>query len=407
MAANTSAVQARKFNAALFHIAQKMPAMVNHLTGEAPKQQADQGKTQTDPGAPIVRITDLSKDAGLTVSVDIQHRISKRPTMGDRKLEGRGDNLTFATDNIKIDQTRHMVDVGGRVTQKGTGIMLTPAASRALSEYYTRLEDERLVFHAAGARGDIFEADDIIPPQGTPDLQDDLVNPLSAPAYNSKFYCGDATSVDSLDSSDKFGLAVVDNMWLSIQERKITMRPISMKGDKARHDSPFYLMNVSPKMWNDFYVSTTNKDWQTLMAAAMKRAQMFQHPIFSGDCLMYRNILIKPVQRYVGFNVGSGVEVRANDRPGTLSTETAGVPIHRGMLLGAQAIGQAWGNAVKNGKGNNRKHFSSHSKKVDHDNGQEESIAWMNGQKKLTFKDKLGYMQDHGVAVFDAAVSAS
>ncbi|EOV3367891.1 DUF4043 family protein, partial [Edwardsiella ictaluri] len=49
--------------------------------------------------------------------------------------------------------------------------------------------------------------------------------------------------------------------------------------------------------------------------------------------------------------------------------------------------------------------FGYHEERTDHDNGREISIRWINGLKKIRFRQKNGRVQDHGVMVVDSAVS--
>lgn len=398
-----AAQQAKLYNAALFALAQKQYSLTNMLTGKAPQGTSDINKKQTEAGAPIVRVTDLEKAKGDEVTVDIVHDINKEPTMGDTKLAGRGDSMTFASDTIKIDQTRHMVDSGGKMQKQTTGIQLDPTATKMLQGYYRRLEEERMLYHAAGARGTRYTKGMIIPTSDAVNFDRIMVNKVTAPTKNRHFFGGDATSVGNIDSSDLFSLAVVDAMWLAISEMDNPLQYISYEDDQAAHDTPFYVQFVSPRQWDDLYTSTSYKDWQQMQAQATKRATHFNHPIFKGDCLMYRGILIRPNLSYVEFGAGSNVKVSDGTAQAGETDDTAGVTIHRSILMGGQALACAWGNAAK--KSGGKSHFSAHSEDTDHNNSKEHSIAWMNGAKKLRFEDRDGYIEDHGVMVCDTAVS--
>jgi N4-gp56 family major capsid protein len=405
MANINAAQQAKVFNGALFALAQKQYSLTNLLMGKAPQGQSEIGKKQTDAGAPIVRITDLEKNKGQTVSVDIIHDINKTPTMGDDKVAGRGDSMTFASDEIAIDQTRHMVDSGGAMLRQSTGISLPPAATKLLQGYYKRLEEERLLYHLAGARGSRYTRSMILPNATDKNFDKYMINKVQAPTHSRHFYAGDATSLEDMDASDLFSLSVVDRIWLSIQEMDNPLQYINFTEDKGADESPFYTMFVTARQWDDFYQSTSNKDWQQMQATALKRSGMFNHALFRGECLMYRGILIKPMQRQVEFQAGEDVKVSQNVQAATETTVTAAVKTHRAIVLGAQALGQAWGNAAT--KKGGKSHFSSHTEDTDHENSKEHSISWMNGCKKLRFEDRDGYVHDHGVIVADTAVSTS
>ena len=388
-------------NAALFARAVKARTFTNILTGEAPKGTKDIGKQQTEPGAPIVRVTDLGKGEGTEVTVDIVHKLTKKPTMGNKRLAGRGDTIKFAEDTLAINQGRHMVDDGGRMIHQIMNQPIAQVSRSLLGTYFNDLDDELTLYHLAGARGDYFDpAEDIVPLEADPEFSEIIGNPLLPANYGQHFYGGDATAIDDLDSSDRMTLEVVDNLALTLREKSI-IRRMSFKSDDGKKDSPMNLLYVSPVQWFDLKASSSGKDWQEMMAKAMTRSKTWNHPVFKGDCIMRENILIKPMFRPVGFNVGSQVRVSRNDKAATTEIRQPGVKTERAILLGSQALGIAYGRS----KSTNGHHFGTHVEKEDHGAVEEVSINWMNGRKKLRFQDKLGYKRDHGVITIDTAVS--
>lgn len=109
---------ARKiFGAALFAATQRQPNLMNRLTGPAPQQSQAEAKLkgQSSPDFPLVRVTDLSKQAGDTVSVDMFNVIGGRPIMGDRNAEGKGEKLTSSSMDATINLVTKSVDVGGKM----------------------------------------------------------------------------------------------------------------------------------------------------------------------------------------------------------------------------------------------------------------------------------------------------
>jgi N4-gp56 family major capsid protein len=390
-------------NAALFAQTTRKPSFLNMLTGasQAPKGTGAIGRTQTDAGSPVVRVSDLTKGKGKEVTVDIIHALTKEPTMGDQRIAGRGDDLSFANDTLFIDQYRHLCDDGGLMVQQDTTHNLTEAARKSLMEYYKKLMDEVAFYHFCGARGTSYERfKNIVPKETAAMFAKIMVNPLLAPTHGNKFYGGDANSVDSLDSSDIFSLESIDNMWLYLQELANPIPHISLTGDEQAGENPMYVQLVTARQWNDFYTSTSQKDWAQMAAGAMKRQAGFSHQLFKGDCVMYRNILVKPMTRRVHWSPGDQIEVCANDKNGTVGLQTAAVPVERSILLGAQGIATAFGKTKKK----NGAQFSINTEEVDHGNATETSIAWVQGIKKLQFKDGNGTKHDHGILTLDTAV---
>ena len=164
-------------------------------------------------------------------------------------------------------------------------------------------------------------------------------------------------------------------------------------------EDPWYVLNVTPRQWNDWYISTAGKDWQTMTANAMNRSKGFNHPLFKGQCAMWRNILVR---QYGGmpirFYTGDSVTVCNNDDAATTTTATAATNIDRAILLGGQALAMAFG--AQNGGS-----FNYHEEKEDHDNTTEISISWVNGMKKIRFANRNGRINDLGVMVLDTAIT--
>lgn len=400
--------QANKiFNAALFTEAVRRNSMTNMLTGGAPKvtsKNKTDARKQTESGAPIVRITDLAKSAGEEVTMDLFHQLGGLPTMGDRKLEGRVEALTSATFDLKINQGRKAVSSGGKMTQQRTSHDLVRVAKTMVGGWWSRLDDQMTLIHMAGARGDDAKADWAIPLATHPEFADIVVNPITPPTYDRHVIGGDAADFGSIDSADKFTLAEVDKLRLILDEMAFPLQPVSFEKDPMADDSPFHVLMVSPRQWNDFWTSTNGAMWRELTANAQTRRRDFNHPIFTGECAMWNGILIKKMTRPITFNTGSTVDLCTNSANAAVTQDTAGTKIERAVLLGAQAVATAFGRQGEKSKGGGM-YFGMVTKEVDFDNAKEHAVAWMNGKKKIRFAGTDGRINDHGVMALDTAVS--
>lgn len=400
----TSAQANKLQQVALFTAANRNRSFVNVLTEqqEAPKavNPDKKGTLQTSFTAPVVRITDLQKQKGDEVDMQIVHKLSKRPTMGDEKLAGRGENLGFADFSLKINQGRHLVDAGGKMSQQRFKHNLNKTARVLLGTYFNDLQDQCATVHLAGARGDFIADDTILPLAGHGEFGKIMINDVMPPTYDRHFYSGDATSFEQLDAADLFSLGTVDNIALFLDEMAHPLQPVKMSKDELKDEDPYFVLYVTPRQWNDWYTSTSGKDWQAMMVRAVNRSKGFDHPLFKGECAMWRNILIR---KYSGmpirFNTGSTVAVSNNDNVASVSNKTAGTTIDRALLLGGQALGNAYGTGEAGG------HFGYHEEKVDHGNGAEISVSWINGLKKIRFQQKDGRVNDHGIMVVDSAIT--
>lgn len=405
--ASNASIANKLFNAALFLEASRRPSFANIQTGAAPtlSGEARKAKGQTAAGAPIVRVTDLESSAGDEVTVDIFHQLRQKPVMGDKTIAGKGASLKYASFTLKIDQGRTMVDAGGRMSQQRTKHNLKMTAKTLLSPYFNRLADQISLVHLAGARGDHIDADWILPLASDTDFAEIMVNTVTPPTYDRHFYGGDATSIATIDSADKFTLSAIDKMRLALDEMAFPLQPIRMEGDPMAEDSPFHVMWITPRQWYDFWTATSGADWRALIVQARDRVAGWNHPLFRGDAVMWNNILVKKQPRPIRFNAGTVVSVCTNSADATLGTSTVagGVRVERAILLGAQALADAYGATGGAGGGY---YFGMNEEIVDHGNRNEMSVAWMNGKAKIRFQGTDGRVNDNGVMVLDTAVSS-
>lgn len=401
---SSNALTVKHFNAALFLESARTHTITNMLTDGVPTLKSEESKSsgkQTSSGAPIVRIDNLAKSQGDDVNVDIFHQLNMQPVMGDDTLAGKGGSLKYASMDLKIDQGRTMVDSGGRMSRQRTMHDLQKVARSLLTPYYGRLEEQLSAVHLAGARGDYNATDWLVPLESDAKFSKICVNPVKPPTFDRHFFGGDATSVDTLDSADLFDLAAVDQMRLALDEMAYPLQAIKYEKDSVSEENPFFVLLVTPRMWNDFYTSTSAADYRTMQSRAQTRKSDFKHAVFSGDCIMWNNILIRKQKSIIRFNTGTNVAICTDSADATVSTATAATNIERGMLLGAQALANAYGNVA--GKGSLP--FSWNDEPTDHKNKMEHSIAWMNGKAKIRFKGTDNRVNDHGVMVLDTAVS--
>src|SRR5690606_25075250 len=119
------------------------------------------------------------------------------PTTGDNRLEGKEEKLRFFSDTVQIDQMRHGVTAGGKMTQKRTIHNLRTVARNRLSEYWAKFVDEMLFIYVSGARG--INEGFFTPTTWAGHAE----NAIQAPDSGHLLYGGDATSKSDLDANDK------------------------------------------------------------------------------------------------------------------------------------------------------------------------------------------------------------
>ncbi len=411
------------FGAALFARTIQAPSMLTNITGKAPKQSDAEAKLkgQTAADMPVVRVTDLSKSAGETISIDCFDTINGKPLMGDVNAEGKGEKLSSSSMDISIDLSTKVVDAGGKMTQQRTLHNLRGIAMAQLGGYFPRLHNQTALVHMAGARGSMTGKDWVVPLASDSDFGDVVVNSIKAPTYN-RHYVVDGTGLTqggaqlgSIDSTDIWTLDHIDELSLLLDDMESPLQNVRVSDDPMADDDPIKgILYLSPRQWNQIKVNAggTSNNWRTFLQNAWNRKSYgTKHPLFSGEPGMWNGVLVRQMPRYsIRFAAGEETQIitEANRYTATESAQavnslTAGYGVERAVLLGAQAVAHVFGRNQSS-----EYHFSWHERKYNFDRNLEVGGDCMGGMSKVRFdfKDGDGNVEptDNGVIVIDSAI---
>lgn len=414
------ALAQKLFSVALFAQSQKAPGFSRSLTGgSAEKGQAlAKLKGQTSADMPVVRVTDLTKTAGDTISVDMFGIIGGKPLVGDQNAEGRGEKLSSSSMDISINLMTKSVDAGGKMTQQRTVHQLREIALAQLVSYFARLEDQSTLVHIAGARGFQAGQDWVVPLQSDPDFADIMVNSVRAPTFN-RHYVASGTGIvqggqqlGSIATTDLMKLEHIDALRTVIDEMEFPLQPVKIADDPAAADEPMYVLFVTPRQWSALLTATGSNTIRAFQQNAWNRASHgSKHPLFKGEVGMWNGILVKKMNRAIRFTTGTSTNIvtSANAATATETSQaiagaiTAQYAVDRAILLGAQALGTVYG---KNKTSDY--YFAWLERKYNFERNLEVAGDCMGGKAKLRFNYDVNGTPtptDHGVLVFDTAVT--
>lgn len=254
----------------------------------------------------IQQKTELESDAGDVVQFDLSVQLTGRPTSGDNRVKGREENLRFFSDTVNIDQLRHPVSAGGRMTRKRTVHNLRTIAKDRLSDFWAEYLDQLTFIYLSGARGinqDFYEDTDYAGFAG---------NALQAPDAQHLFYGGAATSKATLTATDYLNRNLVEKvntgagMIRALDPSASNMVPVSMDGEQRY----ILLMSLFQEYW--MKVETGAAGWLELQKAAAG-AEGSNSKLFKGSLGMIGNVILHSHKSVVRFNdYGAGSNVAAS-----------------------------------------------------------------------------------------------
>lgn len=270
----------------------------------------------------IQQKTEVESDAGDRISFDLSVQLRGKPVSGDNRAKGTEENLKFFTDEVIIDQLRHPVSAGGRMTRKRTPHDMRRVAKDRLSDYWSQYIDELHFVYLSGARG---MNEDFIE---DPDYTGHAENPVQAPDAQHHLFGGTARSKATLTAADKFSRALIERattkvrMLRALDHRAQNMLPVSIDGEDH------YVIVMSPFQEHDLRTADTT-GWLEMQKAAAG-AEGRNNPMFKGGLGMVNKTVLHSHESVIRFNdYGAGNNVQAA----------------RALLLGRQAGVVAYGTA--------------------------------------------------------------
>ena len=128
------------------------------------------------------------------------------------------------------------------------------------------------------------------------------------------------------------------------------LQSVRLAGDRAAQTSKMWVFLATP---NQYSLLLTEGSLRAFQQNAVNRAAYLdsRHPLFAGEVGMWNGILVIKNERAIRFQPGETTKIIASGNAAT-ATETdqaingaltSGYAVERGLLLGAQALGIAYG----------------------------------------------------------------
>ena len=413
----------------MFYMTSQPDSKLRQLRGPfAGDTDFNSGREQSSSDYAIVTVTDLSKEKGDMISVDIVGEAMGEPKKNDEKVEGTGESLPWSGMDVKLGYTRKAINGGTVMQQQRSKHRIAEIARKAVVKYGKKYEEELIALHAYGDRG-YHTAGRILPtdPVRLAKLAD---NPVLPTTRNRAFVVSGSGLEKITASGGEIAIASTDKMsWTVIENLNAVNKdgtPVPVQGCKFEGDTmgaelPISLFFADSLQYKDLRQSTGFRKFQ---ANALARAgKPGQNLIFTGGIGLMDNCLVAENRNLpCRFYSGNTVRYSANLTDETVATglvpaafASSNTAISMGLYIGQQALVHVMGGFDLSEYGENDKRSAGYKwseKLLDHGDTLEIVLKMLESYAKVRFNLNWGtadnpIMQptDYGIMTVLSAVS--
>ena len=256
---------------------------------------------------------DTAKSAGDRIRCILRMQLTGRGIQGDDTLEGNEEALVTYTDDILINQLRHAVRSGGKMSEQRVPFEVREEARMGLQDWWSGTFDQWFMNQLCGAAA-------------VTDTRLTGNQAALSPDSTHIIYAGSATAESNLsaNSSQTFSLEVIDRAVLAARTLTPVIRPLNNQQEPGKHQ---FVMFITPEQHFDLRRGTSTGEWQDIQKYALSADSSDKNPILSGAIGMYNGCILHESFRLYTFANADG------------AADGAG----RAVLCGAQAAGLAFG----------------------------------------------------------------
>lgn len=251
--------------------------------------------------------TDLTdKDGGDRIRVGIRSQLRGAGVQGDGTLEGNEEPLETFYQDVLIDQLRHAVRSGGKMSEQRVPFTVRDEARDGLADWWSERIDtwffNQLCGNTAQADGRYVGFNATVAPD----------------ADHITYFDSGSTTETSISASTvaEFNLNAIDSAIEKATVAKNALRPIVIGGKKH------FVMFIHPFQKTSLRKRTATGLWQDIQKSAIQGGDK-DNPIFTGALGMYNNVVLHE-------------SVRVPASPSNAN-------VRRAVLCGAQAASIAFG----------------------------------------------------------------
>ena len=276
-------------------------------------------------------VEDTSKGDGDRVRATLRMLLSGAGTLGDGTLEGNEEALATHTDDLLIDQLRHAVRSGGKMSEQRIPFSVREEARVGLQDWFADRIDTWFFNQLGGNTAQTDTRYTGLQATIAPDANHHFHQVAGATEAVGTTHASDVT-VGSASSTNRFQLKSIDYLVKHAKTISPQIRPLKDGGDE------YWVLFLSPEQVLDLRTDATANTvtWYDTQKAAMQGGRVNNNPIFTGALGTYNGVILHESTRV----------------PAGANTTTAVPKTRRAIFAGAQAAMLGFGKGFSMGKFN-------------------------------------------------------
>lgn len=222
----------------------------------------------------LIQVKDeMSKQAGDQVTIGLRMQLSGRGVQGDDTLQDNEEQLTTYSDALLINQLRHAVRSGGKMSEQRVTFDVREEAKSGLVDWWADRIDTGLLNQLCGntAQGDSAYTGNM---------------PTTAPDTAHHLIAASRANEQSLVSGDTFDLTLIDTAVERARTLTPGIRPVKMAGGE------YWVVFLHPYQVTDIRKNVNSGQWFDIQKAALTGGEITRNPIFTGALGMYNNAIL-------------------------------------------------------------------------------------------------------------------
>ena len=224
----------------------------------------------------IQKFDDAEKGAGDTINYGLRMQLVGQGVQGDGVLEGQEEALSTYADKVLIDQLRHAVNVGGRMTQQRVPFELREEGRLGLQDCWANRIDTAFFNHLCGNTGQTNTA---------------YTGNNSTTAPTNLILPSGVANEGALGSTNTFNLNLIDYGVELAFTKAPMIRPIKIDGEEK------YVGFLHPFQVTDMRTTTSTGQWLDIEKAAATGGEVSDNPIYTGALGEYNGCILHKAYR--------------------------------------------------------------------------------------------------------------